>query len=76
MDDKEKVAEIIRLLEELKFQEKIVLGYTDKEMIELFRGKVKEIRFINRVPIVPIIQFSSFIDEFYGNLEEIKTIEK
>ena len=44
MDDKEKVAEIIRLLEELKFQEKIVLGYTDKEMIELFRGKVKEIK--------------------------------
>ena len=44
MDDKEKVAEIIRLLEELKFQEKIVLGYTDKEMLELFRGKVKEIR--------------------------------
>jgi len=44
MDDKEKVAEIIRLLEELKFQEKIVLGYTDKEMIELFRGKIKEIK--------------------------------
>ncbi len=44
MDDKEKIAEITRLLEELKFQEKIVLGYTDKEMIELFRGKVKEIR--------------------------------
>ena len=44
MDDKEKNAEIIRLLEELKFQEKIVLGYTDKEMIELFRGKVKEIK--------------------------------
>ena len=44
MDDKEKIAEIMRLLEELKFQEKIVLGYTDKEMIELFRGKIKEIR--------------------------------
>ena len=44
MDDKEKVAEIIRLLEELKFQEKIVLGYTDKEMIELFRGNSKEIK--------------------------------
>ena len=44
MDDKEKIAEITRLLEELKFQEKIVLGYTDKEMIELFRGKVKEIK--------------------------------
>ena len=44
MDDKEKVAEIIRLLEELKFQEKIVLGYTDKEMIELLKGKIKEIK--------------------------------
>jgi len=40
MDDKEKIAEIIRLLEELKFQEKIVLGYTDKEMIELLKGKI------------------------------------
>ena len=36
----------------------------------------EETRFVNRVPIVPIIQFSSFIDEFYGNLEEIRTIEK
>jgi len=36
----------------------------------------EETRFISRVPIVPIIQFSSFIDEFYGNLEEIKTMEK
>ena len=33
-------------------------------------------KFINKVPIVPIIQFSSFIDEFYGNLEEIRTVEK
>ena len=36
----------------------------------------EETRFINKVPIVPIMQFSSFIDEFYGNLEEIRTIEK
>ncbi len=36
----------------------------------------EETNFINRVPIVPILQFSSFIDEFYGNLEEIRTIEK
>jgi len=36
----------------------------------------EETRFVNRVPIDPIMQFSSFIDEFYGNLEEIKTIEK
>jgi len=36
----------------------------------------EETRFVNRVPIVPIIQFSSFIDEFYGNLEKIRTLEK
>ena len=36
----------------------------------------EDISFINRVPIVSILQFSSFIDEFYGSLEEIKTIEK
>ena len=34
------------------------------------------IKFVNRVPTVPIIQFSSFIDEFYGNLENIRTVEK
>jgi len=32
--------------------------------------------FINRVPIVPIQQFSSFVDEFYGNMDKMKTIEK
>ena len=31
---------------------------------------------VNKVPIVPIMQFSSFIDEFYGNLEDIRTVEK
>ena len=36
----------------------------------------EETRFVSRVPIVPIMQFSSFIDEFYGNLEKIRTIEK
>ncbi len=36
----------------------------------------EETSFINRVPIVPILQFSSFVDEFYGSLEKIKTIEK
>jgi Holliday junction resolvase len=36
----------------------------------------EETSFINRVPIVPILQLSSFIDEFYGSMEEIKTIEK
>ena len=33
-------------------------------------------KFVNRVPIVPIMQFSSFVDEFYGNLEDIRTVEK
>jgi len=36
----------------------------------------EETKFVSKVPIVPILQFSSFIDEFYGNLEEIRTIEK
>ena len=36
----------------------------------------EETSFISKVPIVPILQLSSFIDEFYGNMEEIKTIEK
>ena len=49
MDDKEKIAEITRLLEELKFQEKIVLGYTDKDMLALFRGKIKEIKKVGGV---------------------------
>jgi len=34
------------------------------------------VKLINKVPIVPIMQFSSFIDEFYGNLENIRIVEK
>ena len=33
-----------------------------------------KINFIENVPIVPIFQFSSFIDEFYGNMDQMKTI--
>ena len=36
----------------------------------------EDTQFVKRVPVVPIIQFSSFIDEFYGNLENIRTVEK
>ena len=36
----------------------------------------EETSFVNHTPIVPIFQFSSFIDEFYGNLEYMNTIEK
>ena len=36
----------------------------------------EETSFVNGTPIVPIFQFSSFIDEFYGNLEYMTTIKK
>jgi len=36
----------------------------------------EQISFINNVPIVPIMQLSSFLDELYGNLDQINTIEK
>jgi DNA-binding transcriptional MerR regulator len=41
-------------------------------IVTLYQDKID---FIDRVPIVPIFQFSSFVDEFYGNLEDMKTIE-
>lgn len=42
-------------------------------IVTLYRDKVD---FIENVPIVPIFQLSSFIDEFYGNIDQMKTIEK
>ncbi len=42
-------------------------------IVTLYHDKID---FIDKVPIVPIFQFSSFIDEFYGNIEQMKTIEK
>ena len=41
-------------------------------IVTLYQDKVS---FINRVPIIPIFQFASFVDEFYGNLEDIETIK-
>ena len=41
-------------------------------VVTLFQEKVD---FIKNVPIVPIQKFSSFVDEFYGNLDKIKTIK-
>ncbi|MDH3611380.1 MAG: hypothetical protein OEM79_06425 [Nitrosopumilus sp.] len=38
-------------------------------IVTLYQDKID---FIDRVPIVPIFQFASFVDEFYGNLEEMK----
>lgn len=42
-------------------------------IVTLYHDKID---FIDNVPIVPIFQFSSFVDEFYGNLDQLKTIEK
>ncbi|MDH3276904.1 MAG: hypothetical protein OEL77_04595 [Nitrosopumilus sp.] len=41
-------------------------------IVTLYHDKID---FIERVPIVPIFQFSSFVDEFYGNLNKMNTIE-
>jgi len=41
-------------------------------IVTLYHDKID---FIDRVPIVPIFQFSSFVDEFYGHLEDMNTIE-
>jgi len=41
-------------------------------IVTLYEEKVS---FINKVPIIPIQKFSSFVDEFYGNLDEVKIIK-
>jgi hypothetical protein len=41
-------------------------------IVTLYHDKVN---FLDNVPIVPIFQFSSFVDDFYGNLEHMKTIK-
>ncbi len=42
-------------------------------IVTLYQDKID---FIENVPIVPIFQFGSFIDEFYGNIDQMKTIGK
>ena len=36
----------------------------------------EKVDFVNQVPIVPIMELSSFLDEFYGNLDRMKIIER
>jgi len=36
----------------------------------------EEVKFINKVPIIPIFQLDSFCDEFYGNLEKMYALEQ
>ena len=42
-------------------------------IVTLYQDKID---FIDNVPIVPIFQFDSFIDEFYGNLDQMNVIGK
>jgi endo-1,4-beta-D-glucanase Y len=35
----------------------------------------EKMAFINKIPIVPIQKFSSFVDEFYGNLDKVEIIK-
>jgi uncharacterized protein YrrD len=48
---------------------KIIVGKQIKRAEQYIQNK-------KNMTVVPIMQFSSFIDEFYGNLEKIRTIEK
>lgn len=36
----------------------------------------ERVSFVNKVPIVPITQLSSFLDDVFGNLDCMQTIEK
>ena len=36
----------------------------------------EKVNFVNKVPIIPVMRLSSFLDEFYGNLDKMKSIEK
>jgi len=36
----------------------------------------QEVKFINKIPIIPIFQLDSFCEEFYGNLEVMDTLEQ
>jgi len=42
-------------------------------IVTLYQDKVS---FIDKVPIVPIFQLAAFVEEFYGNLGDLKTIGK
>ncbi len=55
------------------YVEKTESIYAIPVIVTLHQEKVD---FVKQVPIVPIMELSSFLDEFYGNLDKVKTIEK
>lgn len=56
-----------------KYVQKTELAPAIPVIVTLHQEKVD---FVNQVPIVPVMQLSSFLDEFYGNLDKMKTIGK
>ena len=63
----------------VKKQIKRVMRYVSDENIPALPVIVtlhQEIQFIDNVPIVPIMKLSSFLDEFLGNLDSLKSIEE
>ncbi len=56
-----------------KYVEKTPGAIAVPVIVTLYQDKID---FIDNVPIVPIFQFSSFIDEFYGNIDQMNTIGK
>ena len=42
-------------------------------IVTLYQDRVS---FVDKVPIVPIHQLGDFLDEFFGNLENVETIRK
>ena len=54
-----------------KYVEKTPGAIAVPVIVTLYQDKIN---FIENVPIVPIFQFASFIDEFYGNVDKMNTI--
>jgi hypothetical protein len=54
-----------------KYVEKTPGAMAVPVIVTLYQDKIN---FIKNVPIVPIFQFDSFIDEFYGNIDQMNTI--
>ena len=64
----------------VKKQVERVKRYVNDECISALPAVVtlhqEEIKFIDNVPIIPIMKLSSFLDEFVGNLDSLTSIEK
>ena len=55
------------------YVEKIEINLAIPVIVTLHQEQVS---FVKKVPVVPITHVSSFLDELYGNLDKMKTIER